>query len=200
MDEVQKARTSVPVASLRFGESLRGLVIALSQDVATLGRQADNDYVVPDPGISRVHAQLRREASSIIVTDLGSSTGTRVNEQIITGARVLHHNDRVAFGPLTAVFEDPASVAQLDDSTLVFGAPQIQSGPQLSPRQQQVVELLAEGMTNAQIGTQLGITERTVKAYAQELYEKLGVRNRAGAVAAAWYSGLIGDGEARSVR
>ena len=200
MDEVRKARTSVPVASLRFGENLGGLVVTLSHDVATLGRQADNDYVVPDPGISRVHAQLRREASSIIVNDLGSSTGTRVNEQIISGARVLRHGDRVAFGPVTAVFEDPASVAQLDDSTQVFGVPQIQSGPQLSPRQQQVVELLAEGMTNAQIGTQLGITERTVKAYAQELYDKLGVRNRAGAVAAAWYSGLIGEGDARSLR
>lgn len=199
MDEVIEARHSTPVASLRFGENLGGLVIALTRDDATLGRQADNDYVVPDPGISRVHAQVRKEASTVILTDLGSSTGTRVNDQVITGPHALHHGDRVAFGPLTAVYEDPASLAQLDDSTLVFGAPQIHNGPQLSPRQQQVVELLAEGMTNAQIGARLGITERTVKAYAQELYEKLGVRNRAGAVAAAWYSGLLGEDDARSL-
>jgi hypothetical protein len=44
-----------------------------------------------------------------------------------------------------------------------------------------VLELMAEGMTNSEIGEQLGVTERTVKAYAQELYDKLGVRNRAGA-------------------
>jgi DNA-binding NarL/FixJ family response regulator len=54
-----------------------------------------------------------------------------------------------------------------------------------------VLELMAEGMTNAEIGDQLGVTERTVKAYAQELYDKLGVRNRAGAVAEAAKLGLL---------
>ena len=46
-------------------------------------------------------------------------------------------------------------------------------------------------MTNSEIGDQLGITQRTVKAYAQELYTKLGVRNRAGAVAEAINVGIL---------
>ena len=46
-------------------------------------------------------------------------------------------------------------------------------------------------LTNNEIGTRLGITERTVKAYAQELYTKLGVRNRASAVAGAIDAGLL---------
>jgi DNA-binding NarL/FixJ family response regulator len=44
---------------------------------------------------------------------------------------------------------------------------------------------MAQGKTNNEIGAELGVTERTVKAYAQELFDKLGARNRAGAVAEA---------------
>ena len=42
-----------------------------------------------------------------------------------------------------------------------------------------------------EIGDELGVTERTIKAYAQELYDKLGVRNRAGAVAEAARLGML---------
>ncbi|NIX20517.1 MAG: hypothetical protein GWN07_12050 [Actinobacteria bacterium] len=54
-----------------------------------------------------------------------------------------------------------------------------------------MLELMAEGMTNSEIGARLGVTERTVKAYAQELYDRLGVRNRAGAVAEAARHGIL---------
>ena len=192
--QVKKASMIVPVPMLRFDNpALAGNVIRLEHEVATVGRRDDNGYVVPDPGVSRVHAELRKMASSVFVTDLGSSGGTKVNGEVIEGQTALKHGDRVSFGQATATFEDPAAAAQLEDTTMVFSQPQIQTGPRLSPRQQQVLELIAEGMTNAAIGEQLGITERTVKAYAQELYDKLGVRNRAGAVAEAWTCGLLGD-------
>ncbi len=42
--------------------------------------------------------------------------------------------------------------------------PEPPPGPKLSPRQQEVLELLAAGFTNSKIGEQLGVTERTVKA------------------------------------
>lgn len=192
---VQKARKVVPTPTLRFDKGhVAGLVLRLDRDVATLGRQSDNAYIVPDPGVSRVHAELRKEASTVIVTDLGSLTGIEVNGKRIHGPRAVRHGDQVSFGPASAVFEDPAAAAEREDATMVFNVPSIQTGPHLSPRQQEVVELIAQGMTNAEIGERLGITERTVKAYAQELYDKLGVRNRAGAVAAAWDLGLLGDG------
>lgn len=192
--QVQKASKIVPVPTLRFeGPALAGTVIRLDHELGTLGRREDNAYVVPDPGVSRVHAELRTLASSVFVTDLGSSGGTKINDRTIDAQTVLQHGDRVSFGQATATFEDPAAAAELEDTTMVFSQPEIQTGPRLSPRQQQVLELIAEGMTNAQIGEQLGITERTVKAYAQELYDKLGVRNRAGAVAEAWTCGLLGD-------
>jgi DNA-binding CsgD family transcriptional regulator len=145
----------------------------------------------PDPRVSRVHAEIRKEAGAVIVTDLGSSAGTKVNGEEITGPAVIRHGDKVSFGPVTATFEDPAAASQAEDATMVLEVPKVETGPHLSPRQQQVLELMAEGMTNAEIGEQLGVTERTVKAYAQELYDKLGVRNRAGAVAEAAKLGLL---------
>lgn len=189
---VQKAQKIIPVPTLHFSEgTLAGRVVRLDQDEATLGRRDDNAYVIEDLRVSRVHAQFRKEAGSVIVTDLGSSGGTRVNGTELAGSHVLHHGDTVSFGPVAAQFEDPAAAAEAEEATQVFEVPKVDTGPHLSPRQQQVLELMAEGMTNAEIGDQLGVTERTVKAYAQELYDKLGVRNRAGAVAEAAKNGLL---------
>lgn len=46
-------------------------------------------------------------------------------------------------------------------------------------REQQIVQLLLQGLTNKQIAQQLGITEDTVKKHLQHIYDKLGVRRRA---------------------
>ena len=54
----------------------------------------------------------------------------------------------------------------------------------LSPREKQVLELVAEGRTNEEIGAILFISKVTVKAHLRNAYEKLGVRNRVEAVAA----------------
>jgi DNA-binding CsgD family transcriptional regulator len=192
MPPVQKAQKIVPQPTLHFGDGpLAGTVIRLDQDVATLGRRTDNAYVVADPRISRVHAEIRKEAGAVIVTDLGSSGGTSVNGNEVSGPTVINHGDKVSFGPVTATFEDPATASKGEDITQVLEVPKVETGPHLSPRQSQVLALMAEGMTNAEIGEQLGVTERTIKAYAQELYDKLGVRNRAGAVAEAAKLGLL---------
>jgi DNA-binding NarL/FixJ family response regulator len=48
----------------------------------------------------------------------------------------------------------------------------------LTEQQYRVLGLLAEGLLNKQIADRLGIQERTVKAHATAIFEKLGVRNR----------------------
>lgn len=190
--QAKKAQKIVPVPTFHFNEGqLAGKVIRIEQGEGTLGRREDNAYVIPDPRVSRVHAEIRQEAGAVIVTDLGSSAGTKVNGEKIAGPTVVKHGDRVAFGPVGCVFEDPAMAAEGEDATVVFEVPTLETGPHLSPRQQQVLELMADGMTNSEIGEELGVTERTVKAYAQELYDKLGVRNRAGAVAEAARHGML---------
>lgn len=56
--------------------------------------------------------------------------------------------------------------------------------PVLSEREQEVLSLLAEGMSNAQIANKLNVSESTVKFHLQNIYDKLGVSNRTEAAAA----------------
>jgi DNA-binding NarL/FixJ family response regulator len=52
----------------------------------------------------------------------------------------------------------------------------------LSPRQREILEVVAEGLTNAQIGERLYLSEITIKQHLRAAYKLLGVRNRVGAV------------------
>jgi DNA-binding CsgD family transcriptional regulator len=61
----------------------------------------------------------------------------------------------------------------------------------LSPREQEVLELVAEGYSNAMIATRLHLSENTVKTYVENLLNRLNARNRAEAVAAASRQNLI---------
>ena len=65
------------------------------------------------------------------------------------------------------------------------------TAPTLTPRQRQVVELIAVGCSNEEIGGQLGISARTVKAHCDVLRQKLGVSRRRHIPAA--YRALTGD-------
>jgi two-component system nitrate/nitrite response regulator NarL len=62
---------------------------------------------------------------------------------------------------------------------------------QLTPREQQVLEGLARGLSAPQIAAELHVSPATVKTHLKTLYEKLGVSDRAAAVAEAMRSGLI---------
>jgi DNA-binding CsgD family transcriptional regulator len=61
--------------------------------------------------------------------------------------------------------------------------------PPLTPRQRELMRLIAAGHTNAKIARQLGITEGTVRSHLQDIYTRLQVSNRAAAVARAFPSG-----------
>jgi DNA-binding CsgD family transcriptional regulator len=61
----------------------------------------------------------------------------------------------------------------------------------LSPREQEVLELVAEGFSNGMIATRLHLSENTVKTYVENLLSRLNARNRAEAVAAASRQNLI---------
>jgi DNA-binding NarL/FixJ family response regulator len=61
----------------------------------------------------------------------------------------------------------------------------------LTARELEVLQLLAEGLTNQQVGTRLGLSARTVKTHVQNLLVKLDVPDRTGAVARAFRLGLI---------
>lgn len=62
----------------------------------------------------------------------------------------------------------------------------------LSQRELDVVQLIASGATNRQIGARLHLSPDTVKQHASSVYRKLDVRNRAGAAHRAQQMGLVG--------
>ena len=64
-------------------------------------------------------------------------------------------------------------------------------GPQLSPREREVLVLLADGLGVAQISRKLFISESTTKTHISKLYEKLGAANRAQALMTALKLGLL---------
>jgi DNA-binding CsgD family transcriptional regulator len=57
---------------------------------------------------------------------------------------------------------------------------------QLSPREQEVLRILATGRSNDQIARLLGISRRTVQKHLERIYERLGVENRTAAVGRLW--------------
>jgi len=55
----------------------------------------------------------------------------------------------------------------------------------MSPREREVLDCLGEGLTNRQIGEQLGLAEKTVKNYVSAIFAKLGLQRRSQAAAIA---------------
>ncbi|MGW3565811.1 response regulator [Streptomyces sp. NPDC000941] len=62
----------------------------------------------------------------------------------------------------------------------------------LSAREREVLELVAKGTSNREIARELFISEATVKTHLTHLYRKLGVKDRAAAVAVAYDRGILG--------
>jgi len=62
---------------------------------------------------------------------------------------------------------------------------------ELTPRENEVLQLLAQGLANKQIALQLGISEHTVKFHSSAIYSKLNVTNRTEAVGQGARMGLI---------
>lgn len=63
--------------------------------------------------------------------------------------------------------------------------------PELSPREMEVLQCLAAGKSNKEIGAQLFIAEGTVKTHVKNLLEKLSVAGRTGAIREAVHRGLV---------
>ncbi len=108
-----------------------------------------------------------------------------------------------AFVPKDAPAEDVISAARhAAVSPLAFTASDLAgamqrrmtpTGPQLSPREREVLTLLAQGLGVAAISKQLFISESTTKTHISKVYEKLGAGNRAQALMTAMRLGLIAN-------
>ena len=65
---------------------------------AVLGRGDQAEIRLEDPFASSRHAQLVRQAGAVVLEDLGSTNGTYLNEELLSGPQPLHPGDRVRIG------------------------------------------------------------------------------------------------------
>jgi hypothetical protein len=70
----------------------------LNKDIITVGRDITNDITINDPECSRHHMRFTRGAGGFTLEDLGSTNGTFVNGQRLTGAKPLSNGDMIGLG------------------------------------------------------------------------------------------------------
>ncbi len=70
----------------------------LNKDLITLGRDITNDIVINDPEVSRHHLRLTRGERGYTIEDLGSTNGTFINGQRLSGIRPLNNGDLIGLG------------------------------------------------------------------------------------------------------
>jgi FHA domain len=73
-----------------------GIAYELAGSV-TLGR-GDVEIQLDDPFASTRHARISRQGPVVVIEDLGSTNGTYLNDELLTGPQPLHDGDRVRIG------------------------------------------------------------------------------------------------------
>jgi DNA-binding NarL/FixJ family response regulator len=130
-----------------------------------------------------VYDALRAGASGFLLKDVPP-------EQLVDGIRAVAKGDALLAPAITRrVIEEfvrrpPASVRKLPPKLA-----------ELTARELEVLKLIARGLANAEIATELFVSETTVKTHVAHVLTKLDLRDRVQAVVAAYESGLIQPGE-----
>ncbi|MCW2524354.1 MAG: DNA-binding response regulator [Frankiales bacterium] len=155
------------------------------------------DYQMPDlDGLAVVHAVVRDQLPTKVLLLSAVTDSAVVFHALEEGAKGYLSKDarraeivdavlRVAKG---ATVVPPELAAGLADQIRLRAQP---AGPVLSERESQVLRGFAEGLSIPQLAAQLFIGASTVKTHTQRLYEKLGVSDRAAAVAEGMRRGLL---------
>lgn len=117
-------------------------VYELNKGIVTIGRDITNDIVINDPEVSRHHCRLTQTGSGYTVEDLGSTNGTFVNGQRLTGQRALTSNDMLGLGEtVTLAYEaqgaSTAAAMEPREAPTMTGPAAPESGADYAPQQQQ---------------------------------------------------------------
>jgi hypothetical protein len=98
-ETVTQASSSSSVPWLEVGTT----TYALRSSTTRIGRGTDSDLRIDDPGISRHHAEIRRQGGDVVIVDAGSTNGILIDNERVEQAR-LSDGARVQLGNTTLVF------------------------------------------------------------------------------------------------
>ena len=125
-----------------------------------------------------VYAALRAGASGFLLKDAPA-------DELVRAVRVVAAGDALLAPSITR--------RMIADLVSRHAAPRRSADElaRLTPRETEVLELLARGMSNAEIAAGLFVSEETVKTHVGKVFSKLGLRDRAQAVVIAYETGLV---------
>ncbi len=156
-----------------------------------LESRVEADVVLLDlelPGMSGIDVIPRLTARALVLT--AYSTDEQIEAVLRAGARgyllkgaAIDEIERA----IRAVAEGETYIERRVASRVIALA----RAPRLSPREREVMRLVAAGKSNKEIAAALHVTERTVKFHVTAIFNKLGAENRAQAVTIAHERGLV---------
>jgi DNA-binding NarL/FixJ family response regulator len=176
VDRVTTADTSAETF-IRYAAELPALVLMDVAMPALGGPETARQLVNAHPGAN-------------IVMLAGTADSERLAQAMAGGAR----------GYLTKDVSVEELCAALAHVVVDAGTQRIRNGqhgpapiidPPLTERERQVLDGMSRGRTNSEIGRELFLSEDTIKTHARRLFRKLGVNDRAQAVALGFRSGLV---------
>ena len=168
------------LAKCRTGLGALRAISELKPQIAVL------DIAMPEMNGVEILTKLRSEGSDTkIILLTANTTDRQVLSGIEHGARALLLKD----APLTELAQTIRRVAggeRCFPSALVEAALQREVGRDnsgerlkaLSPREREVMLLVAEGLVNKEVGKRLNLSEGTVKIHLHNIYQKTGIGNR----------------------
>jgi pSer/pThr/pTyr-binding forkhead associated (FHA) protein len=114
-----------PLASLlvRSG-AMKGRRLPVKVPVVNIGRADFNDVVISDPSVSTSHAKLQRRDEVWVLSDLGSTNGTFVEGERLSGEVALGPGTTIKFGEVAVLFEplDASAPIRRSSGTQVLSA------------------------------------------------------------------------------
>jgi DNA-binding NarL/FixJ family response regulator len=129
-----------------------------------------------------VYAALTAGASGFLLKDVSA-------EQLVTAVRTVRAGDALLAPSITRRLVERFAGQQ-------EGGPQVHADlSELTPRELEVLQLMARGLSNAELAAQLFLSEATVKTHVGRILAKLGLRDRVQAVVLAYQTGLADRGQ-----
>jgi hypothetical protein len=158
------------------GRDRRALV--LDGERLTVGSAPDNDVVVADPSVSRIHALLHQLNGRWFIEDCGSRNGTAVNGVQLASMHPLRPADEVRLGRARLVFGGQPSAGGNPTDAVV-------ERPPITARERDVLIALCSPMASGdvftepasvkEIATALGVSENAIKLHMANLTDKFGI-------------------------